>query len=335
MKRNWQTFLLIGVVVSIVLTTIFRLLTPKKPEIAIPVTPAITTNFDSSVSQISNLRYTGSDLVLPEKVIIAQVKIDSAASEQLADTIRTEYQLEKHPNSKVIWQTKNYQFVKNVPDQEYSLLHSQDGLATTSDNKTPAESTNSPLDIQAAETTATAFLSKLMPNNTLSFIRDSAVYYKSDGSHYEAVPAVEATVVELSYTWKINNYPIFLPQQSKPPVRILVGKTGTIEKFVFPFLQPTIVSTEEVEPISVKTAFANLNNGIGSVISAHQDTTTPFTVAEIKNGTLNAVQLEYRIDANSNIIFPNYRFFGKANNDNNDTYTVELLTPAVATAPSH
>lgn len=334
-SKPFLTGLLAFALLAAGLTLIFSALTPKNKN-SIPETEVVTSNFDGSSSKISNVSYTGKEIEVPSKLVVARFSVDPTAAEQISQALASQYSLNPIAQSENILVNGQYSLFRDQKREEFIF-------AMDISNRPSLEATSSTLpdlvDYQAKQTinqdrayqTALTYVQKLVPSFAYRPIPSSTHYFSANKAHLEETQQTQADLIEFELAPYIGEYPVLFSHREYAPIRIMLDRSYQVIRFIYQFSLFSTSLPKEINSISLQTALANLNNGEGSVIAAYQDEAVPLDLEIIKNVVLTDVQLQYRVDRTSGVVLPVYYFVGTAENNAGNSMRIQLITPAVKT----
>ncbi len=335
---SWPLKLGIIAFVLTICAIVLKLLTPPKlPVISTP--SSIGKNFDGSTSQFHALTFTGNLPSFPATLPVYTTASSEQASQNIVTGLMKKYALKPHAISKNIWLNDNYSLVKNPTLGTYVFSNSPP--LTSSSPKTASDTTTSISENEFVNETIAATTAKqlvtdlgLAERYTLDPLKTQRMNILKGELEPEEDPSLPPTQVEFQFSQKINDYEVQLNGQTENYLKITVNANQAVIRITFPIQSTQIkeaITTTEVLPIS--QAVEALKMGNGSILNAVGEELVPFDITQISQGTLTAVTLEYRIDTAKEIAYPAYRFTGTLINTSGHKYNVQLITPAIATAP--
>jgi hypothetical protein len=145
---------------------------------------------------------------------------------------------------------------------------------------------------------------------------------------FEVVPA-QASVVLIPFAPLLDNLPVYYRNVSDWPYMVTINSQDELVRLEFFPLFFTFEPVGQRNLIGVERAIENINRNQGSIISGYQNDLTPLNWQAVTRGTLTQVSLEYRIDNETNLVYPFYRFSGQLINDQEQIIEAEVITPAV------
>lgn len=321
-----MTGLLAFVLLLIGLTLIFIALTPKQGT-ALPITPFMSTNFDQTTSNMRNISFTGAAPEIPNTLPIARLQLDITAAEKIAQKLTEQHQLQSIAQSKNIWRSSDASLFRDEAKAEYTFSRDkllQQATRQLDENHTPF---NEPQLVALAQKT----LDELLGPSAYQPLYSGITYLHIDSVHLDKTSKDEADFVEIPFTLKVSQYPVFVGHNERPPFVLTFDGSGTLVKMTFQAQIMTTSILRQSPTISSQQAVSNITNGQGSVISAYQQIAKPLDLKLIYSGTLTSAKIEYRADVESGVIFPVYRFSGTLLNNQGHEMTADIITPAVAT----
>ena len=149
--------------------------------------------------------------------------------------------------------------------------------------------------------------------------------------HLDEVDQSVADIVEVQMAPYVDTYPIYLDHNEYPPIRLMLDRDYKVVKFIYQFSLFTTSLPKKINPIPVTEAVSNINKGIGTIVSAYQDLARPINLDEANNVELSQVVVEYRVDSQSGLVLPVYKFTGTAESVDGDKMRVQVITPAAKT----
>jgi|GEM_PF-2249009 len=327
-QLGWTGWLLIGTVLTLIISIILRILTPPvaptlTQEATPPQTPFSKQNMDGSVSEFSNIVYEGPEFRIPEKLAIIAADTSDKAASSLAEKLIKLHQLSPQPDFSNVWVGKNFIFSKNTNNHEYILTGTNNVVVKKE------------IDLKTIEAAATKLLAGYPELTNLSLVTANTKYLNLGEVHSSETVAELANGISLDYAWKINDIPVYLPKRFEGGFVVVYSADLIPLSISFPMTIPSFgeeISTNQT--LSIAEAIGQLNQSVGSVIYAEQVDAKVFDVSTISSGKLTSVSLEYRIDPDLKLAIPHYRFKGTITNSTGSVYTAQLLTPAVATTPA-
>ncbi|HYD34877.1 MAG TPA: hypothetical protein VD999_02320 [Vitreimonas sp.] len=315
-SSRWLWYLLAFALVGIVIALTLRLLTPPISEV--PTTEFTTANADGSTTNFAGFRYVGEPFTQPATLPL--LSATPFATAEIESEIVNDFQLQPHPSSKGLWVGDRYSLSKDVNTGELSLT--QDVVATDSAGiitKTEA------LDISQG------FVDEYLSALELKALENQITYYAA-AVESEEVDSSQAQMARVPFSYVFEDIPVFFNYQANPPVVIIVNARQQVQSATFTPSYSLTRANQNVELISVNEALENLTNrNQGSIIAAYDDTALPLDIRDVADGEMTSVSLEYRTDSKSNLAYPFYHFTGTAKNTTQDSFTIEVLTPAVRT----
>lgn len=137
-----------------------------------------------------------------------------------------------------------------------------------------------------------------------------------------------ASFITNNYSQTVSGIPIVLDVNASFPLSLTVDSDLRITKVVY---QPQYIEFYEqsvVNTISINEAIKNINRNQGAVISAFGTETAFFTLDSVTDGTMDFVDLEYRVLPDNNLAVPYFRFSGNATTGDGNMIEVQIITPA-------
>ncbi len=317
---RWIVITGITATLILIAAAIFRIITPPEPKV--PRTDIVTKNINNSTSTFGQIDFKGTPPNFPETLPVALIRPGATSIQSVIDQMIGDFGLTPNANVKNVWTGQSYSLSKDPFDDTYLLVKQ---------GATPAENLR-PVDLGAAQAAGQNFIATYFPGLAIVPIPTTANYFINHG-HFETSPPQTATVVSLSFSYTIQDIPVFYKSQSEYPFFMFVDSENQILKFIF---SPQLI-TFDLQPtpkkvLSIDQALSNIKSGQGAIISATQGMNQPLSLKVITSAILDDVKLEYREDVETQLIYPFFRFTGTAKNNQNDDLNVEIITPAVGTS---
>ncbi len=317
LKQNWVKIFIALVIVLLVVSAVLRAIAP--PVVKIPQSQDFTQkNLYGTKTTFQNITYTGTEFKVPTQLSIAQFTPMALTGDKLATQFETDFNLTALGIPANTWAGTSYSF-SLAEGSGHNVLNKDDAFPS-------AQIVNKDQAIQTAQT----FLQKYIPGNTLQVISDKINYY-ADSPEPAVTDASKSNLVFLPFSYVIDGYPVFYQNQRDYPFEFLVDPENNIHKFsYYPFFIQ-ISPGQKQNTISIAQAVTNINAGKASLISMDADDTSVTDISQITSAKLNAVSIEYRTDSQSGYVYPFFRFLGTATNGKNESFQVEIITPAIQT----
>lgn len=340
---TWLTRLLVVASLFVLIAGVVRLFTPR--EVEIEKTSFSNTNANGSVSSFSNILYVGPEISTPNSLPVFSVEENTALSNQVLPVLRETYSLRPVPNVENAWRSQSANLVKDVYSGEYSLFLSY----TETNNPLTADSVSEDDVDQLAEvflqnpennlvTEAEAIeiasntLESLLPAVRLSPLKNEVIQLSKHADPYysEENTIDDDFVYAIPFTYLLNDYPLYLGKNYAQPFVVTVSDIGQVLSLRFFETLVSVSLVSEKPVVSVDQSLVAINqNDVASIIKTELDVSQEISLNTIQSGTLEEVSLEYRYDDVLGLAYPFYRFRGQITNQDELTYTVELITPAV------
>ncbi len=185
--------------------------------------------------------------------------------------------------------------------------------------------------LQDAKNKAQDFLNFFIPPEySPLFFR--AFYYQGDYELFDSSPD-QATSIQLEYNHFFQNIPILSQDDSNSSFAILINHHATFQKAEMPVrLIKVAPQTQFYSLISLNQALNNITLGQVYLLSAGNtvdSTNDTLDFNSITNLTLQEVIIEYRYNQANLLAIPYYHFLGSATDDNQNSFNLEILTPAI------
>lgn len=306
------------VVILLIVSAILRALTP--PQIVVPANTVFTQNFDGSQTKFGDIAFTGSLPSFPTKLAVGQAKATQASEQYVVSQLVSTYQLKKLDVPPNTWVGDAYSLNKDQQTGNYYLAKNQVTTQTAFVNQPQAVAA------------AAALLQKTFPDISLKSFESQSQFFTANVEPKTVDPS-QAQIVLIPFAYLLNNLPVFYQNQSAFPFEIYITADNQVQKLIFNpnFIQVSPIQDQAI--ISVPQAITNMKSGNVSVISSIRDVISPGDFSQISSANMTSVQLEYRVDATNQLIYPFYHFSGTGKNLQNEDLKLELITPAIQSAP--
>jgi hypothetical protein len=323
-NRKWIWILLIFTAAGVLLTAIFRFLTPQTP--MVPKTEFISTNTSGGSTTFSNIRFTGSFTAALSQLPIASVRPSQTSLDYVRDSLIEKFNLQQVVGLSSVWQGELYTLAYNPHTDDFTFY---------SRTEPPYEV---PLtDVNQGIETAQQFVRETFPNLQLAPNRETTRYLKGDGQEYEESTREEASGLVVDFTYSIEGVPVYFAHERATVITIFMDSQNTVRNVVFqPYFVDFSASSVQSNLISLETALENINSrSEASIIAAYEEVeATGFALDQIVSGELKTATLEYRADLDTGVVYPFYRFTGELINTLGKTIQAEVITPAIVTISS-
>jgi len=314
-NKKWLIYLFLFSAFFIVLSAVLAIMTPKKIEV--PETDFTTTNKDGTSSQFEDIKFIGYSFEIPSELPIATIEDSELTPAHVEKQLIKDFQLTPLENAANVMNGPKYSLTKDRRNGNYIFAK----------NEVPDEVKI--VDLEQTLEVAQNFLEEYFPNLELTPLTLKTKYYKA-GFHLVETTEDAAEVVEIPFTYSINNYPVMHAHEEEFPFKIMVYSDYQIQKVSFQPLFIKLNINQKAETISVYEAVDNINNNNkASIIAAYQDEFGELSMNNIQSGDLKSVVIEYRVDKELGIAYPFYRFKGKLKNKENIQLRAEVITPAI------
>ena len=315
-KLTWYQFIFIFAVAALVLSSVFEFLTPKR----IANQPLIESNYDGTQSSFKSVAYTGDLFSPPVTLPTAVVTTTTTSPDSFVDAFIKQYQLVSDPELPNLWKKDEYVLVRTSSPVQVTLT-------------TSVQSPQKVINVQLAREQALEAVKLLYQDKSEPTLVDTATEYttQGEGMHQEPSQPSSAAFVTFNFYYLLQNFPIYLEEASFPPAVVTVDADLTIRKIE---VTPYVISYETAEEYPTHTlsqALDNISKSHASIISEDfYDHGTP-QMESITAATFSSASIEYRADSTSKTVVPYYRFVGELTNDANQTFTAQVITPAIQT----
>lgn len=316
------------------LSLIFFALTPLR-KTSVNQTEFMTTNFDQSKSTFKSLKFTSNQPTIPEKLPIAEVKLNPTIVNQMAQQLIEKYNLHESPNSKNIWVRENYSLFRDEKNGEYIFNNAPTLVEQASESAlaaTDAKYVEKTVKRDAAIRAADSFIQSLFPQTTYLPARKQMKFFRQNKTDLDDSSEANATLIEIPFSPHLAEFPVFNGYEEYAPIRVMLNAQNEIIKCTIQTQILETVIVKQVATITVEQAIANILAGQGSIISAYQNAVGPLDLAIVRSGTLEKAVVEYRTDLETGLAFPVYRFSGKISLSPDTEAEADIITPAIVVA---
>lgn len=319
-KRRQRLYIIVIVILLIIvcIASVIRVLFP--PKVQIRESAIVTTNADLSRTVFTSIQYTGEDPNLPQELPIARQSPESLSNQEAIDALINRHQLVRKSIQLKVWANDNYLLTYDSSVDKYTLLVS----GYDSSEVIPI------VERSLATSTAQGYLNTLLPSNQLTLL-ENAVTFHHFGQEITDTSENEATAVRVPFAPTLQGIPVYFEQYADYPFIVTVDGKNEIRRIVFhPQLQKYEVF-DTLPLITIEEALENMKQGKSSIITAKYLEEEPIQLRDLKSAQLSSVQLEYRDDTSQGLIYPFYRFTGKATRADDKGVELQIITPAVHT----
>lgn len=321
-KQSQQKFYIVGITVLFVIVcilSIIRIIFP--PKVQIRQSTLVTRNADFTQTEFTSIQYTGDLPDFPGELPVARLSPESISNQQAIDALINRYQLVRKSLQIRIWASDNHLLTYDSSVDTYTLLVS---------GYDPEEIVPI-VDRNLALASAQEYIDILLPNNQLSLLENAVTFHRISQEITDASEG-EATAVRVPFAPTINDIPVFFEKYADYPFVVIVDGKNTIRRVIFhPQLQK--YETFDTLPlISIEQAFENMKQGKNAIITAKYLGEEPVELDDLSSAELSRVELEYRDDTGQGLIYPFFRFSGKATRNDGQGVELQIITPAVQTS---
>ena len=282
-------------------------------------------NKDGSSTVFLDIKYSGSDINIPESLSIAQNLETSSRFSTITDSIKNNLNLVAHPEVKNLWTSDGWYFNYQESSNHYILLNTSEDIKnkktlTTGFNK------NDLLNFSRQQKNV------FFPNLEI-VIQENDIKFKPSAHEYIVLTTIDkGTVALVPFAYSINNYPIFYEKDVNSPFEFMIESDLTFRKMTYFPQSLNYEKIGEKNSITIEQALDNIKEKkISSIIAFYQELGTPLKIEEIKSADFKSVSIEYRVDSTQNLIYPFFKFEGTAITENDELW-IELITPAIEIA---
>lgn len=312
---RWVWWLVAGAAVVLLIAGIIRVLTPAP--VTIPKSDFQSTNLNNTTTTFANIRFQGTIPEFPTSLSIARAIRTQQTLTELINELALRFKMEPIPELTNGWASENYSLTIDPQDQSTILTQNE---VLESDRI---------VDFDQALSVATETTSSLFPQIPLQPLKEQVIYSRGDVHMLEVVPA-QASEVLIPFAPLIDDLPVYYRNFTSWPFMVTINSQDELVRLEFYPLFFTFETIGQRNLISVERAIENINRNQGAIISGYQTDLTPLNWQAVTRGTFDTVSVEYRIDNESSLAYPFYRFSGQLINDEGQTIEAEVITPAVA-----
>lgn len=312
------------VILLVIVASILRVLTPQT--ISVKQTAFTQQNKDLSQTKLHSVRFTGTQIDTPATLAIATPTQESQTTEAVITALIAQYDLVAAPEVSEYWQSDEYELSKSTTSETYTFSRSYDPIVNIS-KKLPVANKD-----QAIEH-ASRYLRQLIPTAQLTPQPNAARAIEMSHEYIETTPEL-ATAYEVPFAPTINNFPVFYEKESIFPFTVLIDSEDTVHKILFYPLFKTYTTLEEKTTISIEKAVQNIQAGTGSIIDVTY-INEELQLSDLQDADLKTVSIEYREDDQQGLVYPFYRFTGKATTEANVSADIQIITPAIQTSTTN
>ncbi len=188
------------------------------------------------------------------------------------------------------------------------------------------------LTLAEANQKANAFLNTFIPHSN-SLIQTN-VSYLGGGDEVFLTEPEKATFIQLSYNYAYQNIPLLEKNSYGDSFLILLSQALPLQK------AELLTQNLDFSPqnqlfalISLSQALKNISQGQAYLFGlgnySMSADSAGLNLSSLKNIQLNEVSLEYRYESNNLIAVPYYRFSGAGIDYNNNSFDLQIFTPAI------
>lgn len=311
---KWLTYTLLGVAIILIASAVLRVLTPKK-EVA--QTPLTTTNYDQTTSNFSNLTYTGPRIDVPLSLNTAQVKI-ADYKEKLKTNLIARFNL-KQIQDYDVWTSENWALT--IEDGDRFII---------SNNQKTIPVLSGTISLIQATSVAQKFLDEYLSQYQVTPLSNQAEYFEGQYGDPAKTTASKAQAIKVVFGYAIDEYPVFYENSANNFIEIYVDSNETITKASFSTIDISLENTDTKPGLSPQMALeiANQTNQ-AAIINTGYESPAILDFSNITSGEFDVVEIEYRVDPTQNLAYPFYRFSGFVTDGENQSFSAELITPAI------
>ncbi len=315
---RWWVILLIVASIGILISAVIYALTPNTDQLPQPGFTQETTQ--EPETKFEQLSYTGPQVSFAKEVIVYKVKEVSFSEGEIKQRLLETYNLEPYKSVNDVWVGPDYSLHKPEGKAEFNL-----SLRSFVGNQTKIKTL-------AAINTAKNEVSKIFPDSNLAPIEDKIEHLR--GTYHLSPSSKEnAEWIKIPFSYLIEDqYPVYYQKELRPVAEVFVGPKYEIRKLSI--YAPFLYFEEYIQKnsISINQAVDNINQNKQTVIiNALTSEHGTLDLDKIRSGELREADLEYRLDQNSGLLYPFYRFKGQLISQEGDKVFAQIITSAVKT----
>lgn len=315
LKKHWKIYVVGLVVFILVISAILRTLTPAA--VPIPSSSVLQQNVDGSKTTFQNITFSGTAPPIPGQLKTYAVQnVDNYEQEVLSRLLQ---QFSLQPTSAPnVWTGPQYSLTKDKSLGFYIL--NQNSLSVSSTF----------IDKDRAVSTAQNLIGQIFPD--LSIQADlSGMSYLGGGFDPAPVDEKTAKIIHIPFAVQLDSYPVFYNNQREFPFAVQVNSSNDVQQL---FFYPQFFKTQPVNSFSSLSPSQALNNiqaGKATIIGRRNNQPEVINLNQISSADLQSMNIEYRVDNQSNLALPYFRFTGQGHNTANQEFEFEVITPAIPT----
>lgn len=239
------------------------------------------------------------------------------------------YKLEPSPSSPDYYYSKDKSIILLFDSKNQYLTYTVDGMVSPS-SYTGSHNPNLNSALQAAE----KFLAQFPDYKNLEPQKDQITYMQvqSVGSEPKVVTnSTQANMISIPFTQYVSGYPYRFSSSTSAPVLITVGQNNQITRAYFsPQPVPNLSHPQNYPLLNSNQILSALNSGQGTVLYAPLYY-LPGDTTSVPPTSLINIQLEYRLNSQTNQLIPYYLLTGQFLQNPSATVpiSIQILLPAV------
>lgn len=313
--KNWKYILGLFIVFALIITSIIRVITPNEPDV--PASNFAQTSINTVDKPIIQ-GITFSGMFTPENkdyTVYSAQQINT--TDTLIPALTEKYNLQPLANVPGVWNGPEYSLTFDPEQNNYSFF--KNARIEVVERIQPTRA----LDI------ATAFLAEVGITTATPFMANAQ--YFEDPVEMTPTNEFKAEIIVVPFAPSIEGVPLIFNKATFFPYQVMINSSYEVQKLTF---QPYTYSASPLRQrplITIDQALANIQAGKGAIIGVGLVDYTSPTLNEIVSGDLQTATLEYRLDPDLQLLYPFYRFTGTLTNRQNQSFSADLFTPAIAT----
>jgi len=311
--------LIVIAVVLLVIAAIIQIYTPKT--LVVPQTSFVSTNSNNTIPNLRKVSYTGPTPDFPNQFSIFSASLVVSETQMIQDLSAKYGLLRVNPTSN-IWTNGALSLFKDTSANHFVL--------TLKDLRNESLPIVNPT---TSEQVATSYLRETFPQIQLRPLMDQATYFVLALEIESNTSSDKATGMNIPFTQVLETeeFPVIFEKADQPLFFVTMDGNNTVRLVTFYSQFQNYVKVDTKAPISVEQALDQIQNGVGSILSASTVEVNRVKMSDLTSAILTAVTVEYRLDPQSSLLYPFYKFSGTATSANNVAADIQVITPAIQT----
>lgn len=310
--QKWKYVLLFTVVVLLIISAIFRALTPKPP--------TIQTVVSTEQNVQAKIEFLDFEVNIPTSLSVFESGTQKVDTIDLAQNLATRLQMQKLDIVDNYWE--------NTSSGEHLFLERNNDILTYSKQTEGSELSNQQTNIEKAGQNALAFIEMTQLVEKVSISKTQYTVTTPDG-YFPTTDIRSADSYEFTAIQQINNIPLFSQDEIEPAAIVWTDLSGNILRATFTLKKIQYNEVSQFPSLLISNIKKNTQDGLITYI--HISKKIPGTVNEeqLKLITFQEGELQYRKNEDNGFILPYVRFIGTGVDEEGNQYNVEAITPAI------